>query len=85
MHCRWAVIFHPLARKRSVSASGDCILDDVHRVLRPGGTLAVAETRRDSDFIAASPLRELAESHGFEWRARRGPRWQFVATFRSTR
>lgn len=63
---------------------GAC-LDDVHRVLRPGGTLAVAETRRDSDFIAASPLRELAESHGFEWRARRGPRWQFVATFRSTR
>ena len=34
---------------------GACF-DEVRRILRPGGVLAVAETRRDSDFIAFPKL-----------------------------
>ncbi len=57
-------------------------LDDVRRILRPHGTLAVAETRRDSDFIAPKTLRALVEPRGFTMIGRRGVRWQYVARFR---
>jgi ubiquinone/menaquinone biosynthesis C-methylase UbiE len=61
--------------------SGTC-LEDVHRVLRPDGTLSVAETRRDSDFIAPAALQRLVEPRGFEFVARHGIRWQYIARFR---
>lgn len=59
-------------------------LDEIRRVLRSGGRLTVAETRRDSDFIAFHPLRALVESHGFALEERRGIAWQYVARFRRT-
>jgi ubiquinone/menaquinone biosynthesis C-methylase UbiE len=57
-------------------------LGELRRVLRPQGLLVVAETRRDSDFISLSALRELLERHGFTYVDHRGPRWQYVARFR---
>jgi ubiquinone/menaquinone biosynthesis C-methylase UbiE len=60
---------------------GAC-LDEVRRILRPGGVLAVAETRRDSDFIAFPKLVPLVARHGFEPVGKRGVRWQYVALFR---
>ena len=59
-----------------------CIAD-ARRILRPGGTLAIAETRRDSDFVPLPQLRTLVEPQGFEFAGRRGIRWQFVARFRA--
>ena len=57
-------------------------LAEVRRVLRPSGVFAVAETRRDSDFIPFPALRALGEAHGFECVGKRGVRWQYVARFR---
>jgi ubiquinone/menaquinone biosynthesis C-methylase UbiE len=54
---------------------------EVRRVLRPGGTLTVAETRRDSDFIPMAALTQLVEPCGFALVARRGTRWQYAARF----
>jgi ubiquinone/menaquinone biosynthesis C-methylase UbiE len=59
---------------------GQCI-DDVHRVLRPGGVFAVAETRRDSDFIPLGALTKTVEDRGFRRNGTHGWRWQFVACF----
>ena len=61
----------------------DACISQVHRVLAPGGVLAVAETRRDSDFIPLTGLRQLVERHSFEFLGRRGPGWQYVARFRA--
>jgi ubiquinone/menaquinone biosynthesis C-methylase UbiE len=57
-------------------------LTDVHRILRPDGILAIAETRRDSDFFRLAELRALAEPCGFSYDGRRGAPWQYVARFR---
>ncbi len=54
---------------------------EVHRVLRPSGVLAVAETRRDSDFIPVAELRMLVEPAGYRFLSRRGLAWQYVARF----
>ena len=62
----------------------DGCVDDVRRILRPGGVFAVAETRRDSDFIALPTLRALVERHTFDFVGKRGHRWQYVALFRPT-
>lgn len=59
-------------------------LTEARRVLRPHGVLAVAETRRDSDFIAFGHLRALVEPVGFEFMNRRGSRWQYIARFQRT-
>jgi ubiquinone/menaquinone biosynthesis C-methylase UbiE len=61
----------------------DGCLGQVHRVLRRGGVLTVAETRRDSDFIPMMELRELLERHGFSLMDRHGIRWQYTARFRA--
>lgn len=58
-------------------------LSEVHRVLRLGGLAAVAETRRDSDFIPLGRLRQLFEDHGFLLGDRHGPPFQYVARFRA--
>jgi len=57
-------------------------LDDVRRILRDDGVLAIAETRRDSDFIPLAALRADVEPHGFVWRDKHGIGWQYVAGFR---
>ncbi len=54
---------------------------EVARVLRPGGTAAFAETRRDSDFLPLADLRRLVEPVGLALTARHGWAWQYVATF----
>jgi ubiquinone/menaquinone biosynthesis C-methylase UbiE len=59
-------------------------LQEVHRILCPGGVLAVAETRRDADFISLDTLRELIQSRGFSRLSRSGNRWQYVARFSRT-
>jgi ubiquinone/menaquinone biosynthesis C-methylase UbiE len=59
----------------------DACLTDVRRVLRQDGTLAIAETRRDSDFIALPELRALVEPCGYRFAGRRGMRLQYVARF----
>jgi len=61
----------------------DACIEEVRRVLRPGGVVAIAETRRDSDFIALPALRVLLERHGFSFVDRHGIAWQYVARFRS--
>jgi ubiquinone/menaquinone biosynthesis C-methylase UbiE len=61
--------------------SPDACIAAVARVLRPGGLVAVAETRRDSDFIAIRSLRSLTQRHGFSFVARRGIAWEYTALF----
>ena len=61
----------------------DVCIGVVRRVLRRGGILAVAETRRDSDFIPLDDLRALVERHGFAFDRSSGIRWQYVARFRA--
>ena len=60
----------------------DACLADVRRILRPTGVLAIAETRRDSDFFSLGALRALVEAQRFAFDGRRGPSWQYVARFR---
>ena len=62
----------------------DRCVGEVRRVLRPGGIVSIAETRRDSDFIPFASLRALLERHHFMLVERRGMAWQYVATFRSS-
>jgi ubiquinone/menaquinone biosynthesis C-methylase UbiE len=59
----------------------DACLAEIRRVLRPGGVLLIAETRRDSDFIPFASLRSMVEALGFESLDRRGPSWEYTARF----
>jgi ubiquinone/menaquinone biosynthesis C-methylase UbiE len=59
----------------------DGCLDGIRRVLRADGVLAVAETRRDSDFIPLPALTAAVEGRGFTHASTRGWRWQYVALF----
>jgi len=61
----------------------DGCIEEVRRVLRPGGIVTIAETRRDSDFISFTSLRDLLDRHRFSFVDRRGPTWQYVARFQS--
>jgi ubiquinone/menaquinone biosynthesis C-methylase UbiE len=61
----------------------DRCIGEIRRVLRPGGFVTIAETRRDSDFIRFDSLRPLVERHQFSFVDRRGIPWQYVARFRS--
>lgn len=56
-------------------------LSEIHRVLGPDGALAVAETRRDSDFISSGALNALVQRVGFTFEQRRGTGWQYVARY----
>ena len=58
-----------------------CIAE-VARVLRRGGGVTFAESRRDSDFIPLEKLQARAEKHGLALAERRGPGWEYTARFR---
>jgi len=60
----------------------DRLVGELARVLRAGGIVGVAETRRDSDFIRVTDLVEMFTRGGFEFVRRSGSRLQYVATFR---
>jgi ubiquinone/menaquinone biosynthesis C-methylase UbiE len=57
---------------------------ELRRVLRPGGWLSIAETRRDSDFLRVDELRARFEPLGFAYAGRRGIAWEYQAMFRAT-
>lgn len=61
----------------------EACLDEVRRVLRPGGILTIVETRRDSDFIPLTTLRPLVEGLGLAYVDRRGTALQYAARFRA--
>ncbi len=54
----------------------------VLRVLKEGGTVTVAETRRDSDFIPLARLKDMFSSHHLDHEAHGGISLQYVARFR---
>jgi hypothetical protein len=58
------------------------VVEEVRRILRPDGVFAVAETRRDSNFIALPELKSVVTRHGFDSVGARGVRWQYIALFR---
>jgi ubiquinone/menaquinone biosynthesis C-methylase UbiE len=51
------------------------------RVVRAGGVVTVAETRRDSDFIGRAELEALFTGAGFRLLGCRGPGWEYTARF----
>jgi SAM-dependent methyltransferase len=57
------------------------MLAELHRVLRPGGRLVVAEVAVDPDFVPPQRLRRLAQSAGFAVEARHGPLFAYHAGF----
>ncbi|MBI4494169.1 MAG: methyltransferase domain-containing protein [Chloroflexi bacterium] len=65
-----------------VSDPGAC-LDEVRRVMRPGGAVTISETRRDSDFIPFGALRQLLARYSFDFIDRSGIAWEYIARFRS--
>ena len=66
-----------------VSNSDGC-LDEVRRVMRPGGVASFSETRRDSDFVRLDKLTNLVERHSFRFLDKRGPSWQYLARYRAS-
>jgi ubiquinone/menaquinone biosynthesis C-methylase UbiE len=62
----------------------DGCVDEVRRVMPPGGVASFAETRRDSDYLRLDQLTRLVERHSFEFLDQRGPSWQYLARYRAT-
>jgi ubiquinone/menaquinone biosynthesis C-methylase UbiE len=56
-------------------------LRSLYRTIRSGGVLAVHEHVPDPDRIPLVALRALVEPHGFGFRRRWGPAWNYTAVF----
>ena len=56
-------------------------LQEIRRVLRPGGLLSVTEHLPDPDFRSAATVRSLASSQGFAERDYSGGRWSYTINF----
>jgi 27-O-demethylrifamycin SV methyltransferase len=57
-------------------------LHELHRVLKPGGRLVIAEVCLDPDFVSFGTLRLDAEIAGFVFEQRRGFSGAYTARFR---
>lgn len=57
-------------------------LEELFRVLRPGGRLVVGEAVPDPDMVRFGTLRDRCESIGFTFDQRSGSRFGFFARFR---
>ncbi|HKP28318.1 MAG TPA: methyltransferase domain-containing protein [Gemmatimonadales bacterium] len=60
-------------------------LNEVWRVLRPGGTLSISEHFPDPDRIALADLRALVERAGLRFERHEGRSWSYTATFKKPR
>jgi len=60
-------------------------LNEIWRVLRPGGTLSVSEHVPDPDRIAFAELRALTERAGLRFQRHDGRSWSYTATFSKPR
>jgi ubiquinone/menaquinone biosynthesis C-methylase UbiE len=59
----------------------DSCLQELFRIIRPGGVLAVHEHVPDPDRIRFSDLKPLVEKYGFRFREHHGPSWNYTACF----
>ncbi len=57
-------------------------LDEMRRVLKPGGRFLVGEVLLDPDFISLPALRAMASDAGFVLERQSGPRFAYGAVFR---
>ena len=62
----------------------EVLLRECARVLAPGGTVTVVETRRDSDFIRRRDLVALMQSVDLHESAIHGNRWEYTINFTAT-
>ncbi len=58
-------------------------LDELRRVLKPGGLLGFSESLGDPDIVFLGKLRTMCREHGFEEVARYGNPLAYIAVFRA--
>lgn len=61
------------------------VLREIRRVLKPEGRLVVGEVAVDPDFVSSTTLTEMAKKAGFDLERIAGPRFSYLASFRSAR